>query len=96
MLTPLGVYVFNVLVMGLSNSNDLSKSALREMLQGLKGMVNIADDILVFGSTQQEHSSNVITFLVRCMDIDLKFNLSKIWLNCLEVPFFDNIFQLKE
>ena len=43
MLKPLGVYVFNVLTVGLSNSNDLSEFALRELLQGLKGMVNIAD-----------------------------------------------------
>ena len=35
MLTLLGVYVFHVLMMGLSNSNDLFKSALRELLQGL-------------------------------------------------------------
>ena len=41
MLTPLGVYVFNVLAMGLSNSNDLFESALRELLQGLKGVVNM-------------------------------------------------------
>ena len=34
-------------------------------------MVNIADDILVFGSTQQEHNSNVITFLERCLEVDL-------------------------
>ena len=40
--------MFNVLTMGLSNSNDLFESALRELLQGLEGMVNIADDILVF------------------------------------------------
>ena len=47
MLTPLGVYIFNVLAMGLSNSNDLFESALRELLQGLEGVVNIADDIFV-------------------------------------------------
>ena len=53
MLTPLGVYVFNVLTIGLFNTNDLFGSALRELLHGFKGMVNITDDILVFGSTQQ-------------------------------------------
>ena len=36
MLTPLGVYIFNVLAMGLSNSNDLFEFALRELLQVLK------------------------------------------------------------
>ena len=88
MLTPLGVYVFNVLAMGLSNSNDLFESALRELLQGLKGMVNIADDVFVFGSTQQEHNSNVITLLGRCLKVDLKLNLCKIRINCSKVPFF--------
>ena len=39
-------------------------------------------------STQQEHDSNVITFLGRCLEVNLKFNLSKIRLNCSEVPFF--------
>ena len=88
MLTPLGVYVFNILTMGLSNSNDLFESALRELLQGLEDMVNITDDILVFGSTQEEHDHNVITFLERCLEVDLKLNPSKIRLNCSKVPFF--------
>ena len=47
MLTPTGVYLFNILTMGLSNSNDLFESALRELIQGLDGMVNIADDVHV-------------------------------------------------
>ena len=40
------MYVFNVLMMGLSNMNDLFEYALGELLQSLEGMVNI----LVFGS----------------------------------------------
>ena len=79
--------MFSVLTMGLSNSNDLFESALRELLQGFEDMVNITDDILVFGSTQQVHDSNVITLLERCFKVDLKLNPSKIMLNCLEVPF---------
>ena len=88
--------MFNVLTMGLSNSNDLFESALRELLQGLKVVVNITYDIVIFGSTQQERNSNVTTFLERCLEVDLKLNLSKIRLNCSEVLFLDNIFQLKE
>ena len=52
-------------MMGLSNLNDLFESALRELLQGLDGIANITDDILVFGSTQAEHNQNVISFLER-------------------------------
>ena len=73
MLTPEGVYVFNVLAMGLCNAGDLFESALRDLLSGLPGMKNIADDILVFRSTQEEHDANVIRFLERCPEIDLHF-----------------------
>ena len=97
MHTPLGVYVFNVLTMDLSNSNDLFESALRELLQGLEGVVNIADDILVFGSTQQKHVSNVITFLEGCFEVDLKLSLSKTTLNCSTTTLFlSSAYQLKE
>ena len=37
MLTPEGVYVFNILAMGLCNAGDLFESALRELLSGLPG-----------------------------------------------------------
>ena len=63
MFTPLGMHVFNVLTMGLSNANDLLESALRELLQVLEGMVSIADNILVFRSTQQDHDHTVMAFL---------------------------------
>ena len=63
MLTPEGVYVFNILAMGLCNAGDLFESALHELLSGLPGVTNIADDILVYGSTQEEHDANVIHFL---------------------------------
>ena len=78
----------NVPAMGLSNSNDLFVSALRELLQGLEGVVNITNDILVFGPTQHEYNINVITFMERCLEVNLKLNLRKIRLNCFEVPFF--------
>ena len=42
--------------------NDLFESALQELLKGLAGVVNIADDILVFGAIQEEHDNNVISF----------------------------------
>ena len=63
MLTPVGVYVFNVLTMHLSNANDLFESALWELSKGLAGGIHIADDILVFGATHEKHDHNVISFL---------------------------------
>ena len=35
--------------MGLSNATDLFETCIREILDGLSGVTNIADDVLVFG-----------------------------------------------
>ena len=88
MLIPVGVYVFNVLARGLSNVNDLFESALQELFKGLAGVVNIVYDILVFGATQKEHNNNVISFLERCIDVNLKLNADKVKCKFKEVPFF--------
>ena len=83
-----GVYVFNVLAMGLSNANNLLESALCGLLKGLAGVVNIADDILVFRATQEEHNHNVISFSERCLEVNLKLNADKAKLNGKELPFY--------
>ena len=54
MLTPFGIYVYNVLAMGLSNATDLFETCIHEVLQGLNGCTNIADDVLVYGTTYDE------------------------------------------
>ena len=49
MLTPIGIFVYNVLAMGLSNTTDIFEKCMREIVKDLNGVVNIADDVLVFG-----------------------------------------------
>ena len=49
-LTLEGVYVYSVLVMGLSLVSDVFKMTIREMIQGLNGVMNIADVPLIFVS----------------------------------------------
>ena len=74
MLTPFGIYVYNVLAMGLSNATDLFETCIREILQGLNGCTNIADDVLVFGTTYDEFKTNVLAFLDCCVQEDMHLN----------------------
>ena len=62
---PFRIYVYNVLAMGLSNATDLFETCIHEILQGLNGCTNIADDVLVFSATYDEFKANVIAFLDR-------------------------------
>ena len=91
MLTPVGIYIYNVLAMGLSNATDIFESIIRQILEGLNGTINIADDVLVFGCDYDSFKSNVISFLDRCVENDLHLNPDKIWINIPNVPFFGQV-----
>ena len=63
MLTPYGIYIYNVLVMGLADVTDIFETVIRDLLKDLNGVLNIADDVLVFGNTYNSFRNNVISFL---------------------------------
>ena len=78
MLTPAGIYIYNVLAMGLSNATDIFESCIHQILEGLNGTINTADDVLVYGCDYNSFKSNVTGFLDRCVEKDLHLNPDKI------------------
>ena len=54
-------------------------------------MLNIVDDILVFGRTKSEFNANVISFLDRCVQEDIHLNPDKVQINTDSVPFFGHV-----
>ena len=91
MPTPVGIYIYNVLAMGLSNATDIFESIIWQILEGLNGTINIANDVLVFGCDYDSFKSNVISFLDRCVEKDLHLNPDKIQINIPNVPFFGQV-----
>ena len=91
MLTPEGIYVHNVLAMGLSLASDVFEQIIRDITKDLNGVLNIADDLLVYGSTIEEHDSNLKALLDRCRDVNLTLNPKKLRFKSDNVPFFGNI-----
>ena len=67
--------------MGLADATDLFEICIYQLLQDLEGTLNIADDILVFGRTEQEFNTNVIKFLDCCVDEDIHLNADKVRIN---------------
>ena len=88
MLTPFGIFVYNVLAMGLSNATDIFEKCMRQIVKDLNGVVNIADNVLVFGVGKENFQNNVISFLDRCVERDLHLNPNKIQIDVPSVPFF--------
>ena len=54
-ITPFGHYCFNKLPFGISSAPELFQKRMGQILEGLDGVLCQMDDVLVFGSNQQEH-----------------------------------------
>ena len=51
--------------MGLSLASDVFEITIRDITKDLKGVINIADDILIYGGTVEEHDRNLLALLDR-------------------------------
>ena len=74
--------------MGLSNATDIFEVCMRNIVDDLQGVINIADDVLVYASDYNVFKSNVISFLDRCTEHDLHLNPDKVRINVDSVPIF--------
>ena len=78
---------------GISSAPEEFQRRQREVLEGLEGVINIADDILIYGcgDTQEEadkdHDKNLIDLLERCRERSLKLNPEKLKFRLHELPF---------
>ena len=88
MLIPIRIYLYNDLAMGLSNATDIFKKCMQNIVDRLEGVVNIADDVLVFATKYDNFKENVINFLDRCIEHNLHLNPEKIRITIDSVPFF--------
>ena len=89
--TSEGSFRFLRLPFGLSISSEIFAKKLSQSLVGLKGVIHIADDILIFGKDQAEHDANLNNFLHRCRDENIRLNRDKTCLNSDTVKFMGHI-----
>ena len=63
-----------------------------QILEGLNGVVSIADDIVVFGVSKEDHDRNLVNLMNRATEKGLVFNSTKCHINQNSVTFFGNIY----
>jgi hypothetical protein len=54
-----GLYRYKRLHFGISTASEVFQNVLQQSLQGLHGVRNIADDLIVWGKSQEEHDRNL-------------------------------------
>ena len=77
---------------GTNAAAEIFRKTLQGQLQGLKGVKNIANDIIVHGATREEHDENLDRCLKRLLDRGLRLNRSKCTFLKDTLEFFRQIF----
>ena len=76
-ITPFGRYCYNKLPFGISSAPEHFQRRMHSLLEGLEGVVCVMDDILVFGSTKQQHDNRLQAVLKRLSAAGVTLNSKK-------------------
>ena len=89
--TPFGRYRWLRLPFGLKVSSEIFQKRLHHALEGLEGVRCIADDVIIWGRTDEEHDARVCTFLKCCVDKGITLSKEKCRFGLNEIPFMGHV-----
>jgi hypothetical protein len=90
--THVGLRRYKRLSLGISSAAEIFQYSLSSALEGLDGIRNISDDIIVFGRTQEEHDNRLERLFIRLNERELTLNKSKCEFNKDKLEFYGHIF----
>ena len=90
-ITPLGRFHFNKLPFGVSCASELFQRRMAVILEGLEGVLCLVDDVLVFGSDQQEHDRRLRVVLERLNKARVTLNAEKCAFSRKEIKFLGHV-----
>jgi len=85
--TPWGRYRWRRLPFGLAVSSEIFQKRLLEALDGLEGVLCIADDVIIHGKDVKQHDRRYDQMLERCREKGIKLNEDKLQLRTNKVDF---------
>ena len=89
--TPWGRFRYTRLPFGIKTAGDIFIQEINSILRDIKGVDVVADDILVYGSTIEEHNHRLEAVLKRANEVDLRLNPQKSQICKTEVPYVGHL-----
>ena len=83
--------MFKRLPFGISSAQDVFQAVMSEMFEDVEGVEVIVDDILVWGSTVEEHDRRLELVLERAQQQNLKLNKEKSQIGQKEISYVGHI-----
>ena len=90
--SPFGRFCFKRMPFGLVMSQDVYQSRIDQIVEKCPGVVGIADDMVVYGSTEDEHDKNLHNLMRVAQSAGLVFNSKKCGIKLQEIPFFGHLY----
>jgi len=90
--THVGLFRYKRLNFGISSASEIFQHTLSQVLQGIPGVKNISDDIIVHGASQEAHDASLREVIKRLLEHGLTLNKAKCQLNQKRLKFFGHIF----
>ena len=89
--TPFGRYRFLRMPFGISSAQEVFQKKLNQILEGIPGVVNYIDDILIYASTEEEHDNRLQMVLQKCGAENIKLKKEKCYLKQNSVKYLGHI-----
>nr|XP_037270721.1 uncharacterized protein K02A2.6-like [Rhipicephalus microplus] len=86
-ITPFGRYCYKRLPFGIATAPEYFQRFMSRLLEGITGVVNMIDDILVFGRNHQEHDQRLADVLARLTQAGVTLNEKKCQFRVSSVKF---------
>ena len=87
-VTHKGLFRYRRLHMGISSASEVFTDTIRSILAECPGQLNMTDDVLVFGSTVEEHERNLLGVLEKLEASGITLNTAKCEFFRTELTFF--------
>ena len=68
-------------------SSEIFQIRLLDIFYNKDGVICIADDILIFGKTKEEHDANLVKFISTCKRVGIKLNRDKMQIEVDKITF---------
>lgn len=90
-ITHKGLYRYKRLMFGISSAPEKYQQVIQQVLQGIEGVKNISDDIVVYAETQIEHDRRVRQVMERLKQKGLTLNYEKCKFSGSELTFMGHV-----
>lgn len=87
-VTHQGLFRYKRLMFGISSAPEKYQKIVQDTVRGCKGVANIADDLIVYGSNLEQHDKNLQAILQRMEDCGLTLNPQKCEFRLSKLTFF--------